>query len=189
MDGNSRWATARGLPPFIGHERGVAALRRAVDDGVRWGLPALTVFAFSAENFARPPDEVEFLLRLFSSTLAQQLPALRDAGVRLSFLGDMSRLPPALAARATECQQATAGNKGLLLTVALGYGAQQDMVGAVRQLAARVARGELDADEVSWDALRLRRCVVVAATTDARLDAAQLAHHACDGLHLCMCAR
>jgi undecaprenyl diphosphate synthase len=103
MDGNSRWARARGWATRDGHEAGVSALRRAVEAAARAGVRALTVFAFSEENHARPAAEVAFLFALFERALADELPELCARGVRLRFIGALQRLPPALRTTIARC--------------------------------------------------------------------------------------
>uniref|UniRef100_A0A383WCT0 Alkyl transferase n=1 Tax=Tetradesmus obliquus TaxID=3088 RepID=A0A383WCT0_TETOB len=149
MDGNSRWAESRGLPAWVGHERGVAALRAAVIAARDWGIPALTVYAFSLENWQRDRSEVTFLMNLFQSALQQQLPELQRNGVRLHFMGQLELLPPGLQQRIAACSAATAGNSGLLLNVAVSYSAQHDMVGAVQRLAQLVQEGSLAPEQIT----------------------------------------
>eukprot|EP00887_Chlorella_sp_A99_P003946 scaffold11.g3946.t1 len=153
MDGNSRWAAARGLPAAAGHRAGVEALRRAVAECLALGIEALTVFAFSAENWHRPAMEIELLLRLVESTLAAELEGLHQQGVRLAFVGERHALPRSLAAAAAAAETATAGGAALALAVCLGYGGQQDLAAAARAVAARVAAGELALDDVTADVL------------------------------------
>ncbi|KAF6259305.1 Decaprenyl diphosphate synthase-like protein [Scenedesmus sp. NREL 46B-D3] len=147
MDGNSRWAEARGLPAWVGHERGVAALRAAVLAAQEWGIPALTVYAFSLDNWQRDKAEVTFLMDLFRSALRQQLPELQRNGVRLQFMGQVELLPPALQQQMADCTAATAGNSQLLLNVAVSYSAQHDMTAAVQRLAQRVQEGSLTPEQ------------------------------------------
>jgi hypothetical protein len=126
MDGNSRWARRRGLPPTLGHESGVTSLRACVRACAAWGVRALTVFAFSSENFAREADEVAFLLALLERVLEREAADLAAAGVRLRALcSDPQRLTPALRARLREAEERTAGGQRLLLTVAIGEGVRE----------------------------------------------------------------
>lgn len=149
MDGNSRWATRQGLPALLGHERGVAALKAAVITAREWGIAALTVYAFSVENWQRKAAEVSFLMDLFQSALQQQLPELQSHGVRLQFMGQLDRLPQALQQQCLACEVATSGNSGLLLTVAASYSAQEDVAQAVQKLAAQVQAGQLQPQEIT----------------------------------------
>ena len=149
MDGNSRYASARGWPASAGHAAGVAALRDTVKAAARFGVRALTVYAFSEENWARGRAEVDFLMGLFSRALRDELPALLDASVRLRFVGGLARLPPALREEAARAEAATSGGGGLLLTVALSYSAQADIAAAARALAEDAAAGRLDPADVT----------------------------------------
>lgn len=149
MDGNSRWATQQGLPTLVGHQRGVDALRRTVAAARRWGIRALTVYAFSQENWQRDVGEVSFLMDLFSATLPQQLPELQANGVRLQFIGERGRLPQALQQQVAACEAVTAGNSDLTLTVAVSYSGQQDVADAAAALVAAACRGELKPEDVT----------------------------------------
>ena len=143
MDGNGRWASQRGLPRVAGHGEGVAAARRTVRAAGRIGVEYLTLYAFSSENWTRPAAEVEFLMRLLESSVEQELPELIDNDVRLRILGDMEALAPGVRQSIDRAMQATEANRGLTLLIALNYGGRQELIRAVRRLAARVAAGEL----------------------------------------------
>eukprot|EP00232_Nephroselmis_pyriformis_P017406 CAMPEP_0182899390 /NCGR_PEP_ID=MMETSP0034_2-20130328/28052_1 /TAXON_ID=156128 /ORGANISM="Nephroselmis pyriformis, Strain CCMP717" /LENGTH=358 /DNA_ID=CAMNT_0025033419 /DNA_START=142 /DNA_END=1214 /DNA_ORIENTATION=+ len=144
MDGNSRWARGRRLHTSRGHEAGVGSLRRMVQCCIKWRIPALTVFAFSAENWMRSQEEVSFLLGLFIKVLAEEIEALARNNVRMHFVGDIASLPASLQRQVAAAEERTAGCDGLHLTLALSYGGRQDIVGAARVLAERAAAGELD---------------------------------------------
>ncbi|CAG9465429.1 unnamed protein product [Pedinophyceae sp. YPF-701] len=156
MDGNTRWAEQRGLPTLNGHERGVDALRETVRACGAWGVPAITVFAFSTENWRRGSSEVSGLLSLLESTLRKEVPELRRNGVQLRFLGDLSRLPLPLQSAARWAEAETAGGGGLRLGVALSYGARQDVVRAAQELAAEVASGRAAAADITEEAIASR---------------------------------
>jgi undecaprenyl diphosphate synthase len=130
MDGNGRWAKSRGRPRSFGHRAGVQSARRIVRACRGHGVEALTVFAFSQENWQRPEQEVSLLMQLFLRTLSRELEALHKAGVRLRFIGDHAGFPPELGKLMRESEQRTAGNGGLALTVAVGYGGQWDIARA-----------------------------------------------------------
>jgi undecaprenyl diphosphate synthase len=136
MDGNGRWARARRMPRLLGHRAGVEALHRVVDACGRIGIPMLTVYAFSTENWTRPDDEVSGLMRLLADSFMRYLDKLIDAGVRIRHLGRTDRLPPDLLARIRDAEVVTAGNQRLQLNVALNYGGRAEVVDAVRSLAA-----------------------------------------------------
>ncbi|MFT3905503.1 MAG: polyprenyl diphosphate synthase [Steroidobacteraceae bacterium] len=149
MDGNGRWASARGGLRSDGHRAGLAPVRMAVRECARRGIEALTVFAFSSENWARPAEEVEALMSLFFNAMEQELPELQQNHVRLRFIGERVALAAGLRERMERVEQGTAHNRGLKLQVALNYGGRQDILGAVRQLAARAAAGTLPVEQIS----------------------------------------
>jgi undecaprenyl diphosphate synthase len=140
MDGNGRWATARGLPRTAGHVRGADAVRRAVEAAPALGIHTLTLYAFSGDNWKRPPAEVQTLLRLFARHLRSETPTLAARGVRLCVIGRRDRLPAALTAAITRAEQRTAGGQTLDLRIAIDYSARDAIVRA----AARLAPGETD---------------------------------------------
>ena len=136
MDGNGRWARSRRMPRLFGHRAGVEALHRVVDACGRLGVPMLTVYAFSTENWTRPQDEVSGLMRLLADSFIRYLDRLIEAGVRIRHLGRTDRLPSDLLARIQEAEVITAGNQRLQLNVALNYGGRAEVVDAIRRLAA-----------------------------------------------------
>jgi len=143
MDGNGRWARARGESRNAGHVAGVAAVRGVIEQCLQHGIPLLTLFAFSSENWGRPAAEVQGLMELFLNALGQEIEGLRRNGVRVRFIGERAALAPALQERMREAEEATRGNGALTLLVAVSYGGRRDIVLAAQRLAARVARGEL----------------------------------------------
>jgi len=143
MDGNGRWARARGLPRHAGHKEGVAPVRMCVRECLRHGVEALTLFAFSSENWGRPGEEVGALLGLFVDALDREIDELHQNGVRLSFIGDRQGFPMRLQTRMSAAEERTAGNTRLRVQVAVGYGGRWDIVHAARQLAARCASGAM----------------------------------------------
>lgn len=143
MDGNGRWATRRGLSRNAGHRAGVKAARRVVEAAVPRGIEVLTLFAFSSENWSRPPTEVRLLMRLFVEALQREVADLHANDVRLRFIGDRSQLPPELVRQMGDSETLTAGNNGLHLNVAVSYGGRWDLLEAVRRVARHVADGEL----------------------------------------------
>jgi undecaprenyl diphosphate synthase len=148
MDGNGRWAAARGLPRAAGHKAGIGPVRMLVEECTRRGIEALTLFAFSSENWRRPPAEVARLMRLFLEALTQELPQLQRNGVRLRFIGERDSLQPKLRTRMAEAEGATAVNTRLRLQIALSYGGRSDIVQAVRRLAAACERGQLHSEMI-----------------------------------------
>jgi undecaprenyl diphosphate synthase len=134
MDGNGRWATRRGLPVADGHQAGTRALRRTVEASIDLGIESLAVYAFSTENWARSPGEVQDLMEIFEETIIRELPDLTAQGVRTRFIGRRDRAPDELQARMAELEEATAGNDTLLLWIAFDYGGQAELVRAARRL-------------------------------------------------------
>jgi undecaprenyl diphosphate synthase len=130
MDGNGRWAKARGRARSAGHRAGVQGVRRALRACERHGVAALTVFAFSQENWSRPESEVSLLMQLFLRTLSKELERLHKNGIRLRFIGDHAGFPAPLRKLMRDAEARTAGNRALLLTVAVGYGGQWDIAQA-----------------------------------------------------------
>jgi undecaprenyl diphosphate synthase len=148
MDGNGRWARLRGLPRPAGHRASVKVVRKVVEECARRKIHYLTLFAFSSENWRRPPDEVGMLMSLFLDALEREVADLHRNGVRLRFMGDRKLLGAALARRMVDAEALTAANTGLVLIVALAYGGRWDLTEACRSLAADVAAGVLLASEI-----------------------------------------
>ncbi|XP_062226577.1 cis-prenyltransferase 4, chloroplastic-like [Phragmites australis] len=144
MDGNARWARARGLPSAAGHEAGRRALEETVRLSRAWGVRALTAFAFSHENWSRPKAEVDFLMALFERVIHDSVAEFLREGIRLRVIGDSSRLPVSLQKIAREAEEATRTNSSsqLDLTLAISYSGRRDIVQACRKLAQKV-QGEL----------------------------------------------
>jgi undecaprenyl diphosphate synthase len=148
MDGNRRWARARGMPPVFGHQRGAEAVRRTVEGCRRWEIQYLTLFAFSSENWKRPASEVNELMNLLRFYLRREINELARSGVRLSFLGERELMADDIAEMMAEAEERTRHNSALLLTIALNYGSRREIAGAARRLAERVAAGELDCADI-----------------------------------------
>jgi len=135
MDGNGRWANRRHLPRFVGHRSGVQTVRGVVETAARIGLPFLTLYAFSAENWKkRPPTEVEFLMQLLRQYLKQEVPRLNRNNVRLTYIGRIWELPENVQERLKWAEEETGGNTGMVLTLALNYGARTEIVDAFRAI-------------------------------------------------------
>ncbi|WP_018938606.1 MULTISPECIES: polyprenyl diphosphate synthase [unclassified Thioalkalivibrio] len=133
MDGNGRWAEARGLSRSEGHRAGLEATRHAVRFFAEQGVGTLTLFAFSSENWGRPREEVEALFDLFVSAIEAELPELIERGIALTFIGDRASFPSDLQTRMAEAEQASAANEGMRVVVALGYGGRWDILQAARR--------------------------------------------------------
>jgi undecaprenyl diphosphate synthase len=148
MDGNGRWARSRGLPRPAGHRASVKVVRKVVEECAKRKVSYLTLFAFSSENWRRPPDEVGMLMKLFLDALEREVADLHRNQVRLTFIGDRGLLGPELARRMSAAEMLTAGNLGLRLIVAMAYGGRWDIVQACRSLAADAAAGNLAAADI-----------------------------------------
>lgn len=153
MDGNGRWAQARDLPRPAGHQAGMASVREIVEGGVQAGVEVLTLFAFSQENWNRPPGEIAALMELLEAYVASETAELRERGVAVRILGDLDRLVPAARAAAARCVEATAGGTALALNLCISYGSRAEITRAARRLAAEVAAGRLDPGEITEDRL------------------------------------
>jgi undecaprenyl diphosphate synthase len=134
MDGNGRWATARGLPRVEGHRRGAKAVRRVVTAARERGITHLTLFAMSTENLGRPTDEVSKLFLLLRRFMLQEAELMRDKGIRFALMGDWSRLPPEVQDVARAVQSSTAAGRDMTLTVAVAYGGREDLVTGLQAL-------------------------------------------------------
>jgi undecaprenyl diphosphate synthase len=156
MDGNGRWARARGLPRAEGHRQGVEALRRTVRHAADRGVEVLTLFSFSSENWSRPADEVGTLMGLLRLFVRRDLAELRDANVHIRIIGERSELEPSIAALLDEAETVTAGNDGLELVIAFNYGGRNEIARAARRLAEDVAAGRLSPEDVTEASLAAR---------------------------------
>jgi undecaprenyl diphosphate synthase len=148
MDGNGRWAKARGLPRAEGHRRGAEAARRAVQSASELGVRYLTLFSFSSENWQRPISEIDDLMGLLRWYLRSETAELHKNNVRLRVIGDRTRLPKDIVGLIESAEKTMAENSGLLLVLALSYGGRQDILNAARSLAEKVAAGHLDASQI-----------------------------------------
>ena len=144
MDGNGRWAEARGLPRMMGHRAGVEALKNTLRLCSSWGIRALTVYAFSTENWSRPGDEVNFLMTLFERVLQRELESLQEEKVRVNFLGELQALPQRLQELIAEATKITSSNTGIHFNVCTNYGGRRELVIAAQRLAERAMKGDLD---------------------------------------------
>ena len=149
MDGNGRWATARGLDRTEGHKAGVLSLREAVTTSVRLGLDVLSVYAFSTENWKRPQREVDLLMRLFAETLLKELPLFHQENVKLRFFGDLEALPEKTRKTFQRGLDETAQNTGMTFALAVNYGSRAELTRAAVLLAHQIAEGTVSADSVT----------------------------------------
>jgi undecaprenyl diphosphate synthase len=148
MDGNGRWAQARGLPRIAGHRRGAEAARRAVVAAAELGVPYLTLFGFSSENWKRPPAEIQDLMGLLRHYLRGEIAELHRNGARLKVIGELTQLPTDIIDLIDHAEEVTRDNTRITVTMALSYGGRAEIVAAVRAIARQVAEGHLAADAI-----------------------------------------
>ncbi|XP_021891704.1 LOW QUALITY PROTEIN: dehydrodolichyl diphosphate synthase 2 [Carica papaya] len=149
MDGNVRWAKQRGLPSSGGHQAGVESLRKIVELCGRWGIQVLTVFAFSTDNWIRPKVEVDFLMSLFERSLKTEVHKLAKQGIRISIIGDSSKLSKSLQTTITEVEEMTKHNSRLQLIVAVSYSGKYDVLQACRSIAQKVKKAFIQLDDIN----------------------------------------
>jgi len=167
MDGNGRWATANGVPRVAGHRAGLKPTRMAIQECARRGIEALTLFAFSSENWNRPADEVSSLMTLFVDSLDREIDELHANRVRVRFIGDRKLLSVRLQARIAAAEQRTAANDGLKLQIAMSYGGRWDIVQAAQELARQCSSGSIRAADI--DETRFAQQLQLADVPDADL--------------------
>ncbi|HET9175636.1 MAG TPA: isoprenyl transferase [Pseudolabrys sp.] len=153
MDGNGRWAAARGLPRAEGHRRGVEALRRTIRAAGEMGIRIVTIFSFSAENWSRPASEVGELMGLLRRFVRNDLAELHKSNVRVRVIGERAGLEPDIGRLLAEAEELTKDNDGLILVVAFNYGARQEIVRAAQRVAQAVKQGELGLSDIDMDLL------------------------------------
>ncbi len=153
MDGNGRWANRRGLPRSIGHRRGVEAVRRTVRAAIELGIPYLTIYSFSSENWTRPTDEIDDLMGLMKRFIRRDLAELHQAGVAIRVIGERGNVDPELMALIDEACELTRDNQALTLIIAFNYGSRAEIAKAARRLAESVAAGELKPEDITPEAL------------------------------------
>jgi undecaprenyl diphosphate synthase len=153
MDGNGRWAKQRGKPRRAGHRAGVKSVRATVEAAAERGVGFLTLFAFSSENWHRPKEEVSSLMSLFVEALRREVKELHQNNVRLRFVGALDQLSDSLRKKMAAAEATTAGNTGLSLQIAVAYGGRWDIACAARRLAGKVARAEMQPQDVDEEAL------------------------------------
>jgi undecaprenyl diphosphate synthase len=151
MDGNGRWAQARGLPRIAGHRHGAEAARRAVTAAAELGVPYLTLFGFSSENWRRPSGEIQDLMGLLRHYLRGEIAELHRNGVRLRVIGELDRLDPDILEMIERAEAMTRDNARITVTIALSYGGRAEIVAAVRAIAQRVQSGSLAAAAIDED--------------------------------------
>lgn len=153
MDGNGRWAQARGLPRTEGHRKGMETVRRIIRHASRRGISHLTLYSFSSENWRRPAEEVGFLMGLLKFFIRRDLAELHAENVRVRVIGERADLAPDIAGLLDEAESLTGANTGLTLVIAFNYGSRAEIARAARLLAERLARGEIEASAIDADAI------------------------------------
>ena len=153
MDGNGRWAAARGLPRVEGHRRGVEALRKTVRAASELGISVLTIFSFSSENWSRPQSEIRDLLSLLRRFIRNDLADLHNSNVKVRIIGERDDLTPDICSLFEEAENLTRDNDGLTLVVAFNYGARQEIARAAERIASLVASGAMQPGDVTADAI------------------------------------
>ncbi|MGL5949471.1 MAG: polyprenyl diphosphate synthase [Aeromonas sp.] len=159
MDGNGRWAQARGKLRMFGHQAGVKSVRAVVNFAAKANVQALTLFAFSSENWRRPETEVTALMELFMTVLGREVRKMHKNNIRLKIIGDTARFSPRLQEKIANAEALTANNTGLTLNVAANYGGQWDIAQAARALAAQVAAGELVSEAIDEALISQHLCM------------------------------
>ncbi|HHP7229958.1 MAG TPA: polyprenyl diphosphate synthase [Xenococcaceae cyanobacterium] len=148
MDGNGRWAKQKGRPRIMGHQKGVDTLKDLLRCCRDWGVPALTAYAFSTENWGRPLEEVEFLMTLFERVLRRELQEMIAENVRIRFVGNLAALPKSLQQEIARSMADTQNNSGIQFTVATNYGGRQEIIQACQAIASKVEQGYLQVEEI-----------------------------------------
>ena len=149
MDGNGRWAKQRGFPRTMGHRAGIKSVRRVVEACVELKVSVLTLYAFSVENWQRPKLEINTLMRLLSEFLEKEIDEMNEHDIRFMAIGRLEELPDFVQKRLSRTIEATSRNKGLVLNLALNYGGRSEIVDAVKKIAQKVKRSELDPEEIN----------------------------------------
>lgn len=148
MDGNGRWAKSRGMERFFGHRKGTESTIDAVEMGVNLKLEHMTLYVFSSENWGRPSKEVDYLMNLLIEMVVKEIPDLMEKNVKLTVIGNMDRIPEKPRASLQSAIDITANNTVMQLNLAISYGGRQEIVGAVKSIAAQVAAGSLSVDDI-----------------------------------------
>lgn len=149
MDGNGRWATQRKLPRVAGHKKGADSVREVIESCIGIGVPYLTLYAFSSENWRRPAEEIDSLMELLSFYLKKEVNTLHKNGVKLNFIGDLNKLPKDITLKLSEAEKLTCNNKKLVLTIALSYGSRQEITRAAQLMAQEISAEKLTPEEIN----------------------------------------
>ncbi len=149
MDGNGRWAKSKGKPRVFGHNKGVNAVRKTVAAASKLGIKAMTLFAFSSENWRRPEEEVGLLMELFITVLSSEVKKLHKNNLQLRVIGDTSRFSERLQKKIVEAENLTASNTGMVINIAANYGGKWDITEAAKALALKARNGEIRVDDIN----------------------------------------
>ena len=166
MDGNNRWAKKRFMPGVAGHKAGVDAVRAVVETSAEKGIEVLTLFAFSSENWHRSSKEVSVLMDLFMYVLTKEVKRLHKHNIRFQVVGDLSRFSDKLQKNIAKSEQLTAGNTGLVLSIAANYGGRWDIAQAAKKLASDVQQGTISLDDINEETLNEHTCLANLPTLD-----------------------
>lgn len=159
MDGNGRWAKKRGMIRLMGHRRGAQAVTRAVETAVAKGVQTLTLFAFSSENWRRPQDEVSGLMDLFAKVLKSERDRLHGNGIKVQFIGDLSKFSSRLNEAIDELVSLTCNNQRMVLNIAINYGGRWELMQAAKSLAIDLKNGKISEQDITEEAMQERLCV------------------------------
>ncbi len=154
MDGNGRWAKEKGKPRVFGHKNGVKAVRRTISTAAQLGIKAITLFAFSSENWRRPEEEVGVLMELFLTVLSSEVKKLHRNNLRLRVIGNISRFNERLQAKIAQAEELTANNTGMVVNIAANYGGKWDITEATKRIAEQVAAGKLSPSDITEDVIK-----------------------------------
>jgi len=154
MDGNGRWAKAQGKSRVFGHRKGVSAVRKTITMSAKLGIKALTLFAFSSENWQRPVEEVGVLMELFISVLSTEIKKLHKNNIRLCIVGDISRFSKSLQSKILHAENLTRNNDGLVVNIAANYGGRWDITQAVKNITEKVENGSMKSEDISEELIQ-----------------------------------
>ena len=148
MDGNGRWAKGKGLKRVLGHKKGVEAVRETVEAAAELGIEALTMYAFSTENWKRPKIEVDTLMSILVNSLKKEIPTLQKNNIKLQAIGNLEKLPSNARSQLLEVMKKTENNTHMILTLALNYGAKEELISAVKSISKKIVNNELQIEEI-----------------------------------------
>ena len=149
MDGNGRWGLKKGFSRSHGHNKGVSVLKDILKSSKSWGVKILTVYAFSTENWTRPADEVNFLLKLFEKVLEREIEEMNKEGIKINFLGDLSPFPQNLRFKMHESEKLTENNNEFIFNICVNYGGRQELVKVAKKLAIKSIKGQINPEQIN----------------------------------------